>query len=298
MNQFVVLDEREIWHRPMIQAAKEFGYAGRRIRRGEEMPQGSLGFIRPHADPAVLRINQMDYLTMCARGEVLQDAGQMTCYENKTLQFERWGHWMPPTWAFTSLETALAAIGELPFPIVSKANEGASSYNVRIIETPDALRAHIEDVFAGRVMVNPCSSGGRSFKQSGYVLLQEFIPHEVTWRVNAIGNARGIFKRRNYPDRPVAQTGNTDPVKTLDSLMEALLDYADRVFADIKSKWCALDILHVGGTEFKLLETSLAWPWPSPGDCNAATLFRSPYIWIDMWRCMFQQYAEGAWKTL
>ncbi len=293
MKQFVFLDEREVWWKAAIEASREFGYTGKRIIRGTQMPEGALGFIRPHAEPAALRLNQLDYTQMCQRGVVLQDTGQMTCYEDKTLQYHRWGRWMPRTWVFNSLATAMEALAGLPLPIVSKDNEGASSINVRILKTAVELQKHVVDVFAGRVTVNPCS-GGRSFQQRGYVFLQEFIPHKVTWRVNAIGNARGIFMRRNYPDRPVAQTGNTDPVKVLDPFCERLLDWCDMVFDCLDTQWCALDVLDADG-EFRLLETSLAWPWPSPGDCDNATLFRSKYRWIDMWRCMFSQYAEGAW---
>jgi hypothetical protein len=296
VERFAILDERDVWWRAAIEAGRQFGFAGERIRRGSEMPQGALGFIRPHADPGTLRTNQQDYVAMCERGTVLQDVGQVTCYENKTVQWQRWGQWMPQTWVLTSLAAVMDVIDELPLPIVSKANEGASSVNVRVIDNRDALRRHVEAVFAGRVMVNACSSVGRPFPQTGYVFLQEFVPHTITWRVNAIGDARAIFMRSNYPNRPVAQTGNTVPVKRLDDFTERLIAFSDGVFADLDTRWCALDVLDAGG-EFRLIEASLAWPWPSPGDCDNATFFRSTrqYVWRQMWHCMFNEYREGAW---
>lgn len=302
MKQFVILDEREIWHAPACLAAADFGYEAKRIFSGTQMPVGSLGFIRTHADQRALLANQNDYDVMASRGVVIQDKAQVNVYENKTEQFNRWGRWMPDTWVFTTLESALEMLDEMPYPIVSKANEGASSVNVRIINSKAALERHVRDVFAGRVIVNACSgvASRARFPQKGYVFLQRFIPHTTTWRVNAIGNARAIFKRYCYSNKPVAQTGNVDPVMEIDAFVDELLQYADAVFEAIGSKWCAIDILHDQQTgQLNLLETSLAWPWPSPGKCMEAPLFRdgkrSGHVWKGMWHSMFEQVGEGVW---
>jgi glutathione synthase/RimK-type ligase-like ATP-grasp enzyme len=233
---------------------------------------------------------------------VIQDAGQVEVYENKTEQFRRWGKWMPDTWVFNNAEAAMEVAFELPYPIVSKANEGASSVNVRIIPTKHDLERHILDVFSGRVMVNSCSgvNSRMRFAQNGYIFLQRFIPHQITWRVNAIGEARAIFKRYCYKNRPVAQTGNVDPVLEIDPFVERLLTFSDEVFKDLGTKWCAIDILHDEATDkLFLLETSLAWPWPSPGACMSAPLFKPDgtwqWSWNKMWHCMFEQVEEGVW---
>lgn len=302
MSEFVILDEREIWHESACLAAREFGYNAKRVYCGTQMPQGSLGFIRPHADKDTLVKNQSDYQLMATRGVVIQDRAQVEVYENKTEQFNRWGKWMPETWVFTDEETAIQAAFELPYPIVSKANEGASSVNVRIYNNMTALQHHIHEVFAGHVMVNSCSgvNSRTRFPQKGYVFLQRFIPHTTTWRVNAIGDARAIFKRFCYKHKPVAQTGNVQPVMELDSFVLCVLDFANDIFNDIGSKWCALDILHdEERNKLVLLETSLAWPWPSPGACMQAPLFRNEkktaHVWKDMWHSMFEQVREGVW---
>lgn len=297
-KEFAILDEREIWHIPACSAAIEFGYDAKRIFTGTQMPMGAVGFIRTHADPQTLRRNKEDYIVMDSRGDVIQDAAQVEVYENKTEQFRRWGTWMPDTWVFTDRERALAAVHDLPYPIVSKANEGASSVNVRIINSAAHLAQHIYDVFEGRVFVHACSGvqGRTRFPQRGYVFLQRFIPHTVTWRVNAIGNARAIFKRFCYKNKPVAQTGNVVPVLALDDFTHRLLEYSNGVFANLNTKWCAIDILHdTAEDRFKLLETSLAWPWPSPGDCMRAPLFGSSRVWGQMWHCMFDQIEEDVW---
>jgi glutathione synthase/RimK-type ligase-like ATP-grasp enzyme len=107
--------------------------------------------------------------------------------------------------------------------------------------------------------VNLCASGAMTTQQ-GYLLLQRFIPHEITFRVNVLGNRRAIFERFNYPDKPVAQTGNVRPVMRFTPLHDSLIDYANQIAAEIGTRWCALDILW-DDDRWTLLETSLAWPW-------------------------------------
>ena len=133
----------------------------------------------------------------------------------------------------------------------------------------------------------------KSKMQKGYLLLQRFIPHKVTYRVNAIGNARAIFFRYCYPDRPAAQTGNVEPCDVLNDEMDSLLEWSDRFFTSAKTKWCALDVLK-DGDKWVLLETSLAWPWPSPGRCNEGPIFRSGHRWIGMFDVLMDEIKAGS----
>jgi biotin carboxylase len=251
--------------------------------------------MRPHADWRRLPRNQADYQLMAARMPMVQDAAQIEVYESKSEQFRRWARFMPPTWRFADQDAALqflAAHGG--WPLVSKADVGASSVNVRILEHRAAAEAHVREIFGPGIAVNHGAERAPKTLQRDYVLLQQFIPHQITWRVNVIGNARAIFQRYCYPDRPVAQTGNVEPVMQLSEQHEDLLRYANHVVESIGSRWCALDILQDTDGQWKLLETSLAWPWPSPGRCNEAPIFGSSHPWIRIWDVMFEQVAAGA----
>jgi glutathione synthase/RimK-type ligase-like ATP-grasp enzyme len=297
LPNFYVLDEREIWHRAACAAAEAHGYTARRIFHGSEVDTEGLGFIRPHADWRVLPKNKHDDALMRSKLTMIQDRQQVEVYENKRAQFERWGEWMPDTWVFTDHAAALEFVERADCPLVSKANEGASSVNVRILESREAARDHIELLWGAGITVNH-GAGGKCplTKQKGYALLQRFIPHKVTFRVNAIGDCRAVFFRYCYPDRAVAQTGNVDPAFEMTPEVESLLEYANRVFAAIGSKWCALDILK-DGDEWKLLESSLAWPWPSPGRCNEGAIFGSGgKQWIDLFDVMFDEVQRGAFS--
>lgn len=238
-----------------------------------------------------LAANRRDYAAMRRNLTLIQDQTQIDVYENKSAQFALWRDWMPDTWRFDDIADALVFAETCELPIVSKADQGASSVNVRIIATRDELRRHISVAFGRGITLQ------RDQLQRGYVLLQRCIPHTITYRVNILGNARAIFFRYCYPDRMVAQTGNVEPAMELTPKLHSLLEFADRFAQAAGTKWCALDILE-DGSKWRLLETSEGWPWPSPGNCNEGTIFRSrkPRKWIEMFEVMCDEIEGGAWS--
>lgn len=296
MPDFFILDERDIWHEAACAAADRHGYAARRIFSGDRVCVPGVAFVRPHADWRKLPANRDDYAAMAAAGlTMIQDAEHVRLYEDKSGQFAKWPEWMPDTWRFTDLDAALAFVAQADYPLVSKADVGASSVNVRILKDRAEAALHIQRLFVGPGIWVHHGAQCPQTRQTGYALLQRFIPHSTTYRVNAIGEARAVFFRYCYPDRPVAQTGNVEPAFVMTDELESLLDYSDRFFAHAGTRWCALDILK-DGDQWRLLETSLAWPWPSPGRCNEGAIFRSGgKVWLEMFDVMFDQLEAGAW---
>ena len=294
--RFVILDEREVWHGPAIAAAKARGHDAFRVRGSNFMLDRGpgIGFIRPHAEPKILELNQEDYYLMQTAGlTMIQDPLQMSLYEDKSAQAQWFGEWMPETCRFVRKEDAIQYVQRARHDVlVSKADVGASSENVRILKGIEAQVAHINQVFDHGVRVDHCSGGHHSM-QKDYVLLQEFIPHNITWRVNIVGRAMAVFKRYCYPDKPVAQTGNTDPVFEMDSEIESLLDFSRRFFSFADTRWCAVDILKYGDS-WKVIETSLAWPWPGVG--KQAAFFGSSRKWDQIWDVMLDEFEAGVWK--
>jgi hypothetical protein len=106
--------------------------------------------------------------------------------------------------------------------------------------------------------------------------------------------------RYNAPGTHVAQTGNVEPVMDLDGdAAQAVFSFAESVFAELGTRWCALDILESPSGP-RLLETSVGWPWPSPGRCMEAPFFGSisqPRTWDEMWDLMFDEYEAGVWTA-
>lgn len=288
MNLFA-LDSYQSWADAAIKAARARGWRARHIQSGEEVDGDGYGFIRLSMLPNVLAKNRGDYAAMAKRLTMIQDATQVRLYEDKSAQFAEWPEWMPDTWRFTDIDAALAFVANADYPLVSKADVGASSVNVRILRSANEAAKHVAQAFGAGIALH------RSAVQRGYVLLQRFIPHRDTYRVNAIGDCRAVFFRHCYPDRPVAQTGNVDPAMAMTDELESLLEYADRFFAHAGTKWCAIDVLK-DGDQWRLLETSEGWPWPSPGTCNEAPIFRSKNRrWIEMFDVMLDEIERGAW---
>ena len=263
---------------------------GREVASDPARGDKGFGFIRLSMEPNTLAVNRNDYDVMASCVTMVQDRAQVEVYENKSEQFRRWGRWMPDTWRFTNRDEAMQFLAGCEYPIVGKADQGASSVHVHILDNRKAAERHVEQAFGKGIGLV------RNQRQHGYVLLQRCIPHTITYRVNILGRARAVFFRYCYPDRMVAQTGNVEPAMEMTPEIESLLEYADRVAADIDTLWCALDILK-DGDQWRLLETSEGWPWPSPGTCNEGRIFRSNNRrWIEMFEVLLDEIQADVWS--
>jgi len=270
-SSIFILDAKGRWKSAIEEAAGRAGYSV------TSEPENCLGFIRTSPNPGTLQENQKFYHDH--KIDWIQDAAQVDVYEDKVEQTRRWAHWMPKTWLCESQDAAYRALDQVEYPFVSKAKEGSSSRNVKLIHSREEATRLVNLAFSTGFPIY----GGT---QKSYVLFQEFISHSITYRVNALCKGRAVFYRYCYPGDWMAQTGNVEPAFEMSEEVESLLEYSDKVFENIGTKWCALDILK-DGEKWKLLETSLAWPWPSPGRCNEGTIFRTKRRWIEMFDAMF-----------
>lgn len=292
-NLLCVYDAYDIW-------AKEI-YAACNTRRdrwdtlhlhiGDEIPRDAHAFIRPDMNEQRLLREKAWLKDHVHRPELhlITDATQIMLYEDKCAQAKFFEEHLPPTWVFTCKAGALEWIEKRKvWPIVSKASVGASSEYVEVISKDQAIEKVQEAFGPGIDLRHPNWD-----RQKGYVLFQHFLPgNSFTWRVNVIGNEVALFRRFNHPNKPTAQTGNTEPVTDFTAEVEAVCMYARSVARSIDSKWVALDILRDyqhGG--LYLLETSLAWPWPGVG--RGALFFPSRRPWIQMFELMFDQAEQG-----
>jgi len=290
MNLYT-FDSRHVWHEHIGDACRRAGIQHKRIGGIEDIDGDGWGFIRPH--PAHMPAHRdLDAHMRGLLDGMIQDRAQVEVYEDKSEQWRRWGDLMPETQRFSSLDDALSCAPD--FPVVSKADEGASSVNVRIIKSRAEYEEHARQAFSGEgIKVNRCAD--RTFtRQRGYLLIQRFIPHDRTYRVNIVGNRMAIFERYNYKDRPVAQTGNTKGVCEFTPLHDSLLDYAAEVGRRIGSRFVALDVLK-DHDEWTLLETSLAWPW-TPKDYSDVPLIGGGQ-WGGLWDALCEDLLSGAFES-
>lgn len=226
----------------------------------------------------------------------IQDLQQIEFYEDKQAQMEQFGAWMPESHIFTDREAAEAYAGDIyeryRFPAVSKSREGSSSHNIRILQTRADAKREIEAIWSDRGLKLHTQPGW----QKGYWLVQEFIPHNITFRVTIVGSKIHVYKRFCYPDKAVAAPARvvpTEPVNYADPVMQDLLAWSAKVFEDIGTKFCAIDVLYDHQRQkWVLLETSLAW---ARGDDPAANskFFDSKWSLNQQWDLLLDEIEAG-----
>lgn len=154
-------------------------------------------------------------------------ADEVFIYENKRflaswLAANRIPH--PRTWVSYHQKEALELINTCNFPLVAKTNIGASGSGVTILKQRQEGLRYVEDVFSGKgaaqrtgpnlkkgrllqrgikYLFNPSKIAGKLhvYKlrydsiQKGFVIFQQYIPHDYEWRVVRIGHSFFAHKK-------------------------------------------------------------------------------------------------------
>lgn len=257
---FSGLAHNDSWGREVAQAAILRGHKATMFRNQGEVGGAGYWFARRRQFPPLYEADERHLGSLWANRQYLhfvQDRQQWLCYEDKIRQYRLFSEWMPRTWYCPSAEAAYRALDQCWFPLVSKASVGSSSVNVRILADAEAAQQEIDLAFSGGL---PMRHGAQDARQTGYLLWQQFIPHQVTWRVTAVGTKRHAYRRFCYPDKAVAAPAAvvaTEPAAMSDEV-ESLLDFSNRFFEFAGTQWCAIDVLKAD-PGWRLLETSLAW---------------------------------------
>jgi glutathione synthase/RimK-type ligase-like ATP-grasp enzyme len=157
---------------------------------------------------------------------VFPELPELLIYENKRYL----SYWLkansvpsPKTWVFYHHQEANAFIQNVSFPIVAKLNVGASGSGVTILQNKLQAEKYCNKIFNRgiRPRIGPRLSRGNMLKrilnkikspvllkdkliryravagnkQKGFVLFQEFIPHDFEWRAVRIGNSFFAHKK-------------------------------------------------------------------------------------------------------
>lgn len=158
----------------------------------------------------------------------------------------------PKTSVFYSKKEVLNFIKNVKFPVVAKLNIGASGNGIEIIKSKHQLNNYVNSAFStglaartgpklkkGKLIfriyqkiTNPKELINKvktykevsSDKQKGYLILQEFVPHEFEWRVVRIGDS--FFAHKKIVS---GQKASGSLIKKYDSPPLALLDFVKEV---------------------------------------------------------------------
>lgn len=158
----------------------------------------------------------------------------------------------PATEVFYDKKEALDYIEKCKLPVVAKTNIGASGSGVQIIKSNEDARRYIIETFSGRGATQRSGpnlvKGGlikRGFHyiihpmdirrkmsiyrtvsenmQKGYVIFQEYIPHEFEWRVVRIGESFFAHKKLKTGDKSsgsLLKNYDNPPMDLLDFVKE------------------------------------------------------------------------------
>ena len=158
----------------------------------------------------------------------------------------------PKTFVFYNTDEASNFIKNTGLPLVAKANIGASGSGVRILKSVQEAESYISLAFTKGAPVRwgpNLSKGGwikrgfhylkhpadikkktrsysavRSDKQKGFVLFQEYIPHDYEWRIVVIGDSYFAHKKMKIKDKASGSL-----LKSYDNPPLKLFDFAKKI---------------------------------------------------------------------
>ncbi|MBN2396275.1 MAG: hypothetical protein JXC36_07425 [Candidatus Atribacteria bacterium] len=211
-------------------------------------PSGLTSHFKQLYDERIYILDKLGY-------KLYPSAEEIFIYENKRfLSFWLKAHDVPhpATHVFYSKHEAEDFLKTTGYPVVAKVNIGASGSGVTILKSKDTALEYIHNVFSGRGAIQRSGpnlgKGGlirrgfhyilypgdirkklliyktkRSNLQKGFVILQEYIPHDFEWRVVRIGEsffAHKKLKKGEKTSGSLIKGYENPPLKLLDFVRE------------------------------------------------------------------------------
>ena len=259
-------EDPQDWGSRLYRAAKERGVDVQMFETSHEPDEGYV-FVHMHHHPNLRSEHKrlMQNLSLNHKLTLIPDYRSSVLYDDKLEQARWMAKWMPPTKAFFTPTAAKDHLRHdaIELPFISKSAEGASSNNVRLIETHKQAWDEVKMAFSDRGIPMHYEKS-----QLGYVLWQKFIAdndHDV--RVIAVGSKRMVLRRYNRKDRPMASgSGNLWSVKEIDEEVSSALTFSDCFFRHERFDWCGIDLVR-DADRWYVLETTVGWNMGGYIDC-------------------------------
>jgi len=202
-------------------------------------------------------------------------------YENKRyldswLKANRLPH--PETHIFYYKEEANEFIQRTDFPIVAKVNIGASGSGVKILHNKSEAKQYIHNAFLAKgiskrwgpnfakgniikrgfhYILNPSDIKMKVKKyktvkediQKGFVIFQEYIPHDFEWRIVAIGDSYFAHKKLKIGEKASGST-----LKKYENPPLKLFDFAREIMVKFNFTSQAIDVFETADGELLINE--------------------------------------------
>lgn len=281
--------DEDRWGEMLYFEARRRGLPAALFKEAREVTPGDVAFVHMHHAPNRRDRDKDVMRKLAARGvRTIPEPRSGVLYDDKAAQARELGRWMPRTLMLKSATEARAAIGALGFPFMSKASEGASSHNVRLVKSREQAEREVQAAFSG--------SGLKAHfgqRQRGYLLWQEFCAgNDYDYRVIAIGRQRMMLRRYNRADRPMASgSGKLEPVTALDAETREVLAAANAFFEAEGFTWCGIDMVRDAAGRWVVLETTVGWTARGYVDCAFVGTERTG---ADVWGVLIDEIAAGS----
>jgi len=287
---WVYRDYRD-WCEQLTEAAQKRQYDVRQFTDASQV-EGGYAFIHMHHHPDVRQHDRESAFALAhlKRSRMIPTSMECAVYDDKYQQMFILNEWLPKTWFFTDAEQALSFAGNRQeWPIVSKANVGAGSHNVRLLRSANAAMEEVRQAFFNGGV--PIFHG---LKQKGYLYWQEFLPeNDCDYRVIRIGRESLVLKRYvRSAKRPFASgSGKIEPVRDLrDGRVKAAHEVAWEFFNKTNSLFSGVDVVFKGEKPY-ILETTVGWTLAGYKDCK---FIRSGKSGSEFWNVFLDELEAGA----
>lgn len=277
------------WGSMLAQAAAARGHDAH-LFEDPRQPDSGYAFMHMHYHPQVREMHKriMSVMAMNPNVKLIPSYRMSVMHDDKAEQARQLAQWMPRThifWTPNGARNWLEKSAQLPF--VSKAKEGSSSSNVRLITTLDAAKTEVRMTFSDIGI--KCHYG---MVQRGYLLWQDFIEAMGDYRVIAVGKKRLMVKRENKGDKPITNgNGRIINIKSIEPGSEEskALVQADIFFDKEQIRWGGVDLMCDKNTgRFYVIETTASWKMHA---------FHESNFFEDGRRCVDDTGAD-IWKVL
>ena len=233
--------------------------------------------LKPSGKTSLFRMlyqERLDILVHDLKYKTFPSYDEVRIYENKRF-FAYWAmannipH--PKTQVFYHKKEAKNALSSFKLPVVGKMNVGASGKGIKILKTQAELNQYIHQAFEqglsaktgpklkkGKLvqrlfqkLIHPKQLINRlktykeiaSDKQSGFIILQEYIPHNFEWRVVKIGDSFFAHKKLKQGEKTSGSL-----LKNYDNPPLNLFDFVKEITARFNFQSVAIDLFESNNT--------------------------------------------------
>jgi hypothetical protein len=240
-------NDKKGWGRRLHESASKRGIRVVLFKSPFTVPKGSTVFLRMDQQGSTRRISKVLSRKLSERRCIMfPSKKECDWYDDKAAQYPDLCKWMPETLVTSDTDKAMEWARTNSLPFVSKLSRGASSENVRLINS-------VEEAYAVAT----------SQRQ---VYWQKLIPTEYDYRITIVGDCLFGLKRYNRPnDFRASGSGNFEYLDFKDAESKKAARLALKAAHELGICWTAFDVVMDGKTPL-LLEMSSSWHWQSNAD--------------------------------